>query len=584
MNKIRIISVIILLLACSASAFAQKIKVSGVVQDESGQPLPGAAVIDKQNSRNGVVTDLDGKYSITVPANGFLEFSSLGFTTQLESVNERTVVNVTLKSESTNLDELVVIAYGTAKKSDLTGAVATVDMKSIESVPATSIESALQGRIAGADFVSTTGEPGSSASIQIRGARSISAGNEPLIVVDGVVDAVSDLSELNPSDIKSISVLKDVSSTSLYGSRGANGVILITTNSPSSSNFSVKLKASAGLSHLAGSIDIMNAEEFAEYCNMQRYFDSSLANKPQTKENSYFIDPSTVGEGTDWIKTLSQIGSYQDYNLSLSGGTKVTRAEANFGYNNTRGVVIGSGFQRFTGRVLVESHPFKWLRIGIRMNYANRTQDFTTAAITGTDSNAAIYLAPFLNKEDTWNSYGSEIASGGSVFNNPYITATSVTNQKNMTNLNVMPYFRLFLGKFTQFVSKFSWVQQNDKRFYYAPSTLPVAQRYQTGGRAVAETYISKTMLSESTLTFNRTWKRSHTLDLLAGFTAERKDVDYTYINGSGYLDDNVTAKNMASLLDLRSLDFRDYQTIRTRLSVLARVNYNFKKRYFLTL
>ncbi len=584
MKKIHLFSVIVLLLLGTVSVFAQKIKVSGVVLDDAGQPLPGAAVIDKQNSKNGVVTDLDGKYTITVASNGFLEFSSLGFATALEGVNGRTVVNVKLKSESTNLDELVVIAYGTAKKSDLTGAVATVDMKSIESVPATSIESALQGRIAGAEFVSSTGEPGSSASIQIRGARSISAGNDPLIVVDGVVDAVSDLSEINPSDIKSISVLKDVSSTSLYGSRGANGVILITTNSPSSSNFSVKLKASAGISHIAGSLDIMNASEFAEYCNMQRYFDSSLANKPQTKDNSYFLDPSTVGAGTDWVKTLSQIGSYQDYNLSISGGTKVTKVDANFSYNNTRGVVIGSGFQRYTGRVLVESHPFKWLRIGIRMSYANRTQDITTAAITGTDGNAAIYLAPFLGKEDTWNNYGSEIASGGSVFNNPYITATSITNQKNMSNLNLMPYFRLFLGKFTQFVTKFSWTQQNDKRFYYAPSTLPVAQRYQTGGRAVSETYIAKTMLSESTLTFNRTWLKAHTLDLLAGFTAEYKDIDYTYINGSGYLDDNVTAKNMASLLDLRSLDFRDYQTLRTRLSVLGRVNYNYKKRYYVTL
>ena len=583
MKKFKIIAVLAALLISSVS-FAQKVKVSGVIRDDGGQPLPGAAVIDKQNSKNGTVTDLDGKYTITVSANSFLEISSLGFSTALESVEGRTQIDVVLKPESTNLDELVVIAYGTAKKSDLTGAVATVDMKSVQDVPATSIENALQGRIAGAEFVSSTGEPGASASIQIRGARSISAGNEPLIVVDGVVDAVSSLSDINPSDIKSISVLKDVSSTSLYGSRGANGVILITTNTPTSSNFAVRLKASAGVSHLAGSLDIMNASEFAEYCNMQRYFDSSLAGKALTKENLYFTDPWSMGEGTDWIKTLSQVGSYQDYNLSLSGGTKVTRVEASLGFNDTRGVVIGSGFRRYTGRVLVESHPFKWLRLGVRFSYTHRDQDFTTAKITGTDSNAAIYLAPFLNKDDTWNSYGSEIASGGSVFNNPYIVAMQTTNKKDMNNLNLMPYMRLFLGKFVQFVTKFSYTQQNDKRFYYAPSTLPVSQRYMRGGQAVAETYIGKTYISESTLTFNRTWKKAHTLDLLAGFTAEHKNVDWTYINGTGYLDDEVTAKNLASILDERCFDFRDYETLRTRLSVLGRVNYNYKKRYYVTL
>jgi len=578
-HKLFLIS--ILLLVCTSS-FAQKIKVSGVIKDEDGNTLPGAAVIDKQNTKNGVVTDLDGKYTITVSKDGFLEVSSLGFTPVLEQVNGRAVINITLKPENTVLDDVVVIAYGTAKKSDLTGAVATVDMKAIENTPATSVESALQGRIAGAEIVSTTGEPGTASSIQIRGARSISAGNEPLIVVDGVVDAISDLSELNPSDIKSISILKDVSSTSLYGSRGANGVILITTNSTTSSNFSVKLKASAGVSQIAGSIDIMNAAEFAEYCNMTKY--DSQPNAPQTSSSVYFLDPSSQGEGTDWVKALTQTGVYQDYNLSLSGGSKLTRVDANLGYNNTKGVVLGTGFQRFTGRVLVESNPFKWLRLGVRFSYTNRVQDLATCSITGTDSNAAIYLSPFLSTSDTWNSYGSEVASGGSVFNNPYIAATSITNRKNMNNMNVMPYVRLFFGKYTSFVTKFSYVLQNDKRFYYSPSTMPVAQRYLTGGQAVAETYIGGTMISENNLTYKQTYKRSHTLDALLGFTYERKNVDYTYINGKGYLDDSVTAKNIGSLLDSRNVSYNDYETIRTRLSFLGRVNYDYKKRYYVTL
>lgn len=573
-----------MLFLLAVGAAAQSITVRGTVTDNEGEPLPGVAVIDKSKTTNAAVTDLDGKYSIKIFKDGFLEFSCLGYTTVLEAVNSRSVIDITLTPDTYALEDVVVIAYGTAKKSDLTGAVATVDMRSIEDVPATSVESALQGRVAGAEFVSSTGEPGSSASVQIRGSRSISAGNEPLIVVDGVVDAVSSLNEINPSDIKSISVLKDVSSTSLYGSRGANGVILITTESPVASNFSVKFKATGGVSQIAGGLDIMNASEFAEYCNMCLYFDSSLAGKPQTASTYYFDDPSKYGEGTDWVKTMSRTAFYQDYNLSATGRSKVVKIETNFGYNNTQGIIIGSGFQRWTGRVLVEAKPFKWLQAGVRVYYANRSSDFATASITGTSATAAIYLSPLLGIEDTWNSYGSEVAAGGSVFNNPYIEANNITNRKNMANLNLMPYLHLYLGNYTQVLSKFSYVQQDDKRFYYSPSFMPVAKRYLSGGTAVAETYLSRMILSENTVTFKRTFSRNHTVDLLGGFTFETKDADYTYTRGTGYLDDNVTAKNMGSLLDPRNLSINDYETIRTRVSFLARANYDYRKKYYLTL
>jgi outer membrane cobalamin receptor protein len=225
----RILIFTLLLFLSATMSFAQSIKVSGTVKDSEGNPMPGVYVLDKQSKTKGTATDTDGKYEITVSKNGFLEFSCLGFESKLEQVNGRVKIDVVMKSDAAKLDDVVVIAYGTAKKSDLTGAVSVVDMKSLNDIPAASVSSALQGRVAGMDMMSSTGEPGAEASIQIRGARSISAGNAPLIVVDGVIDAVSDLNEINPADIKSISVLKDVSSTSLYGSRGANGVILITT-------------------------------------------------------------------------------------------------------------------------------------------------------------------------------------------------------------------------------------------------------------------------------------------------------------------------------------------------------------------
>ena len=209
---------------------AQTITVSGTVKDEQGQPVIAAGVRDMGDNRNVTVTDIEGHYSLNVDSATVLEFSYLGYKTQLVQVEGKKTIDIRMVPEDTVLETAVAIGYGTSKKVDLTGSVSVVQMEDIQETPALSIAQTLQGRVAGADILSGSGEPGESTSIQIRGARSISADNQPLIVVDGVPDAVSSLDDLNPSDIVSISVLKDVSSTAIYGSRGANGVVLVTTD------------------------------------------------------------------------------------------------------------------------------------------------------------------------------------------------------------------------------------------------------------------------------------------------------------------------------------------------------------------
>ena len=216
----------------SAYSVAQtdKITVSGTVSDKSGMTLIGVAVVERGVSTNGVVTDESGRYTITVSPEAFLEISCIGYKSAVEHVNGRAGIDVTLEDDNELLEATVVIGYGTSKKGDLTGTVTVVEMDEIKTAPVTSVAHALQGKIAGAEFSSGSGEVGEESSIRIRGSRSISAGNKPLIVVDGVPDAVSDLNEINPADIVNISVLKDISSTAIYGSRGANGVILVTTH------------------------------------------------------------------------------------------------------------------------------------------------------------------------------------------------------------------------------------------------------------------------------------------------------------------------------------------------------------------
>ena len=242
--------------------------VSGVLKDENGEPLIGGSVMSKDGKR-GVITDLDGKYTINVrPEDKVLVYSFLTYETQEVAINGRSKIDVTLQPDASNdLDEVVVIGYGQQKKADLTGSVATVKMADISATTATSIDNALQGRIAGVDIMSTGGDPGSASSIRIRGTRSVNASNEPLIVVDGIMDAVNDISDIDPNTIESISVLKDASSTAIYGSRGSNGVIMITTKKADSTKPSVTATLAGGFSTVLRRMDIMNAEEFLRYRN-----------------------------------------------------------------------------------------------------------------------------------------------------------------------------------------------------------------------------------------------------------------------------------------------------------------------------
>ena len=256
--------VVVLLCATSAAMAQSKITVSGTITDASNkQPLIGAAV-SVEGTTIGASTDLNGKFTLQVPPTGVLNVQYLGYEAKKVKINSQTTINIALSPENVKVEEVVVIGYGAVSKSDLTGSVTNVKMSEIADAPVTSVDQALQGRVAGADIMSTTGEPGASTSIRIRGTRSITASNEPLIVVDGVMDGVSDLGDINPADIKSISVLKDASSTAIYGARGANGVIIVTTKGGSDSGAKprVTFKADLGFSQLPRKLDVMNAAVF----------------------------------------------------------------------------------------------------------------------------------------------------------------------------------------------------------------------------------------------------------------------------------------------------------------------------------
>ena len=516
-------AILIMLAAYTAPAKAQEQPqaVHGIIFDSEGNPLVGATVV-VAGGVQGTTTDTKGKFTLKVKPSDSLTFSYLGYTSQTTKVGSRTKFNIRLeKDASTDIEEVVVIGYGQVAKKDLTGSVSTVKMNDIKDLPTLSVDNALQGRIAGADFMSTTGEPGATTTIRIRGTRSINASNEPLIVVDGVMDAIHDLNDINSDDIASISVLKDASSTAIYGSRGANGVILITTKRGlgTTGKPNITFKTDIGFSQLPRHLDIMNAAEFAQYRNDYASFGSD-ANHPDIGADtplsgSVYPDPLSLGEGTDWIKEITRTAIYSNYALSLSGTNEKASYYSSFSYNDTQGIIDDSGQKRFTGRINLERQLFKWLKVGYTGSYTWRHNDQNKATIGGTNWwSGAQYLSPLLKPTDTYN----PLYYNGQKINTPRALIDQNTHylERHSSNHN----FSLKLEPIKNFTinSTFSYYLYQRHTYRYYPGTLPMKSENE-GGEAYRADWDENSFSWETTAGY-KFEKNGHALDVLGGFSA----------------------------------------------------------------
>ena len=587
-NSVIYASFCIVALLFAQTAMAQKARtITGQVFDNTGQPMIGATVVVVGNTGVGTTTDMQGKYKIKATPDDQLSFSFLGYVEVVERVGNRTAINIVLQQENVNINEVVVIGYGTQQKSDLTGAVTTVNMEDLANTASASVDEALQGRLAGVEIMTTDGEPGSAASIRVRGSRSITAGNDPLIVVDGVMDAVASFADIDPADIKNVTVLKDASSTAIYGSRGANGVILVTTHEAKANKLNITFKATFQLSQLPRELDMMNATEFAMYRNDYFVNNNSTARyQPYDTGNSLirYKNPVTYGEGTDWIDVMTRNALSQSYFLSLSGGSKTTKVYFSMSYNDREGIVISSEQQNLSGRLKLDHTAFKWMKLGINAQYSLRHNDKASNAISGTSTTAVTNISPLNSPTAAWNSLGDDGKNGGSVYNSPYLKALNIINDQDRTILTLAPYIELTLTKGLKLRTRFAYTLTQNETFNYSPSTMPVAERYRYGGQASRSNSQTKNMLSETTLSYRKTFKKKHKLDVVGGFTAQRNNYKSMSESGRGYLDDNVTANSMGSLLDRRMLTTSSSASMLQRYSVLARANYSYGGRYHLTL
>ena len=567
----------LLLLMIGAPLYAQK-KVTGRVFDEQNAPLIGATVMVKGTS-NGTIADVDGSYTLKVKEGDVLQAVFTGYITEETVVGKSDVINFMLREDRSLLDEVVVIGYGQTKKSDLTGSVTSVKMNDIKDVPAYSIDNAMQGRVAGAEIMSTTGEPGATTTIRIRGTRSVEASNEPLIVVDGVVDAIADLNDLNPEDIESITVLKDASSTAIYGARGANGVILVTTRQGGGnlSRPNVSFHANIGFNQLPGKLDIMNASEFARYRNDVSQLDKNDP-KPNTPVSGLiYKDPLNL-TGTDWIDEVTRIGMYQNYALGISGRDKDNNYLISFSYNDNQGIMDATGQEKISGRIKYTRQLYKWMSVTYNGFYTWRKQNPAVTQIGGTSQyRSAQYLSPMIAPNDSFNPLegdGRRFDNPRAVINNTIYNRINNTSTNSLT-LDITPIKNMFIK------SQFSFTDLRKSEFKYVSSQLP--SKAENDGGDATRIEIGETSLSSETTIKYVYKKKRHTLTPLLGFSAYRRVSNTLSTAGKGYSDDDVMWNNMAAVPDKNTYSISTSYLAIQKLSAFARIDYNYRSRYYLT-
>ena len=548
-----------------------------VIEAETGEPLPGVNVV-VVGTTQGAVTDVDGAYAIPgVEAGTYdVQASFIGYTTQLvEDVRvtdgEITTVNFTLETDALGLDEVVVIGYGEVRRRDLTGAVGTVTPEKLEQMPVANVVEGIQGRVAGVQVQQTSGVPGETPVIRIRGGNSIQGDNDPLYVVDGVIGAYG-AAELNPSDVQSIEILKDASATAIYGARGANGVVLITTKSGRSGQTRVEFSSYYGQQSVLDRLDYISGPEYAEVLNER----ARLAG-----EETPFPDPGTVPD-TDWRDLITETAPQQNYFTAISGGADAFQYRISGEYLNQDGVVINSGYERIQLRSNFDATLSPWARTGLTLTIHRTTRDQIEQPRNEQNPFFQAYNAPPLvspyNPDGTYN-YALDPLEPGSQFGNPLERLNEETHSLRYHTGNLQAFVELepVEGLTYRLNTAYSLAQEMNQDFI--PSTTFVGRP--RGGIGEQRRAESTSWLVENTLRYGRDVGR-HSLGLLGGFTAQANTYDRVDVGNVGLLSDLFRFYNLsAGSADQRDIGsfFGDAQL----LSAPFRFTYDYADRYLLT-
>lgn len=544
-----------------ASIQQQTITVSGVVMGSDGEPLMGVNVVEK-GTTNGTITDLDGKYTLNVGPNAVLQFSYIGYVSSDIAVNGQRTVNVTMKEDSQNLDEVVVVGYGTVRKADLAGSVSVLDNKAFKDQPIKQVSDALQGRVSGVQ-VQSSGVPGGTVKIRVRGSGSINRSNDPLYVIDGIVRE-SGLTGLNPDDIQSMQILKDASSTAIYGSRGANGVVLITTKTGKANTRQITFDAQITAGTVAKRYDTLNAYEFATLYNTYR------ANTFSSDQLSAF----QRGGGTNWQDEIFQTGITQDYKVTFSGGSDKTQYIVSSNYVGQEGVVIENDNKRYQARANVTSQITDWLHMTADVNASHNVRhsgDFSAAK-----SNIVTQAMNYSPVTSIFNEDGMTYARDkySSLTNfNPVgrLKEEMGETMQDIVNAHVDLRFNILPG--LTFTTS-NGIDYSDAKGY-SFGTKKVGSQSSMGN---SDAY-RMTLQTTNNLTYTGKWDK-HALTATAVYEATQSEYRYMGLNGRDLLTESVGWWNV-NMASSRTTD-NSYSKWGL-VSGVARVMYNYDDRYMLT-
>ncbi|QNL50468.1 TonB-dependent receptor [Olivibacter sp. SDN3] len=569
----------------------QDIPVQGTVTDKAGEPLAGVSISLLSNAKHGTRTDENGSFTLTAPINSILVISYLGFQRQEVALNNQQEIKIILEEDAAALDEVVVVGYGSQSRRNVTGAVSTVNQAAIKDLPVTSVDQKLSGQMAGVQVNQASGTPGGGMVIRVRGAGSIGAGDDPLYVVDGFPinnsydKTQNPLSTLNPDDIESISVLKDAASTAIYGSRGSNGVVLITTKKGKEGLSTVDFNIYTGIQQIPSTrkLDMMTAEEYANW-RVEHRRDLAAFNNTPFDESSIpepYRNPVALGRGTNWLDEMTRVAPMQNYNVTISNGNEKTRIMASGGYFNQQGVVRNTGFERYSVRMNLETNLAKNLTLGLNLapTYTNRKLAEAEGHFTDAVLTQALLTTPVADVRLADGSFNPMITSPDAFENSNPLNVLENTKRKST---NVRALFNTYLNweilPGLSFKSSFNVDWQDNKFDFFQPSYVG-AFRNPPPQPAIGrfDSNVVLNWLNENTLNYTKNWG-DHQLDALAGFTVQQERGEWNRVDGSEYPNDVVQTINAATVLTSDG-DVQKWQL----LSYLARVNYVFKDKYLLS-
>jgi len=585
-----IIGFIMLIISCSTLAIAQDVgQVTGrIIESDVGTPIPDVTIL-LENSNTKTISDKNGYFEIRVPKSGVLIFKSIGYEEKKQVVSPNSTIEVELVKDDQNIDEVVVVGYGTQSKKDVTGAIAPISMKNVRGQAIASPDQALTGQISGVQVSTSNGTPGGGPKIQIRGIGAIGAGSQPLYVIDGfpIPSSSSErnnpLATINPADIESMTVLKDASATAIYGSRGSNGVILINTKKGAIGAMKINVAASTGLQQVPkkGRPNLMNAQEFAQFRKEAiedkiRYEEGREPTMNDIPEE--YRNPAALGEGVDWYDAVLRVAPMTDVNLNLSGGSESMRSFVSLGYLNQEGTIINSGLNRFSVRANVDGTIFNKLKIGVNLA---PTLSYLRGGINGQGRDEFFQITtPVAKIYNEDGSYVPFIQSPGAFGNpNPVMFFNERKDERNSMKMLFTTYAEYSILNNLKFKTTFNVDYFDESREIFRPSIIP--NQNAPGLSIPSGGYYRQQYLNwanENTLAYDVVVNDDHSFNALVGYSVQVQQNKGANFNGSQFPDDDIQTLNAAARIT-GNTGIEDWALI----SYLARLNYSYKNKYVVT-